>query len=192
MSSKERLLECLKIEDRLKRQVSIAAIITEALEPLGITPVVVGGLAVEFYTLGQYSTMDIDFVGAINVEMKKIMSELGFVRDGRYWRVPGTDIMTEFPSDELDGSVEKVKVVEYEGKKAYFIGIDDLILNRSQEAKHWKDLDSEQWAMNLMLAYYDDMDWPYCHKTANKLDCLDKFEEIQRKVKSIKNQMDKK
>ena len=56
---------------------SIAGIITKALEPLGIIPVVVGGAAVEFYTLGQYATMDIDFVGIIDDEMKEVMAEFG-------------------------------------------------------------------------------------------------------------------
>lgn len=60
MSLKDDLLKCADIKDRVKRQVSIAGIITRALEPLGITPIVVGGSAVEFYTFGQYATMDID------------------------------------------------------------------------------------------------------------------------------------
>lgn len=58
MSLKDELLECIAIRDRLERQVGIAGIITEALKPLGITPIVVGGTAVEFYTLGQYATLD--------------------------------------------------------------------------------------------------------------------------------------
>jgi len=185
MSSKQDLLACLKIEDRLKRQVCIASKITQALEPLGITPVVVGGLAVEFYTLGQYSTMDIDFVGATTDEMKQTLAEMGFERAGRYWRIPDTDIMIEFPSEILAGSINKIEPVEYEDQRVYFIGIDDLILNRCQEAKHWKDLNSEEWAKNLMVAYYSDVDWPYCHKTANELGCLDKFEEIQHRARSI-------
>ncbi|PKM83135.1 MAG: hypothetical protein CVU89_03135 [Firmicutes bacterium HGW-Firmicutes-14] len=101
MSLKKELLECLQIKDKNERQISIAGIITKALEPIGITPVVVGGAAVEFYTLGQYATMDMDFVGIINNEMKEIMAGLGFAKEGRYWRIPATDIMVEFPSDRL-------------------------------------------------------------------------------------------
>ena len=191
MSLKDDLLECNAIRDRLERQVSIAGIITEALKPLGITPIVVGGTAVEFYTLGQYATLDIDFVGIINDEMKKVLEEdLGFLKDGRYWRIPQTDIMIEFPSDELAGTADKVQPVEYGGRQAYFIGIEDIILNRVQEAKHWNYLDSAEWARTLMITHYDNIDWSYCHKKAHEYDCAEKFEEIQRSAKKIKKQMD--
>ncbi|MBU7007081.1 UbiD family decarboxylase [Phosphitispora fastidiosa] len=192
MSLKEDILACLQIQDKNKRQISIAGIITKSLEPLGIIPVVVGGAAVEFYTLGQYATMDIDFVGTINNEMKEVMASLGFEREGRYWRIPGTDIMVEFPSDKLVGSMDKVQPVEHNGQQAYYIGIDDLILNRVQEAKHWNDMGSKEWARTLMVAHYDDIDWSYCHKNASKFGCRDKLEEIQKEAKKIKRQMDEK
>lgn len=191
MSLKNQLLECLKIEDKTKRQICIAGIITETLEPLGITPIVVGGAAVGFYTVGQYSTMDIDFVGIINDDMKKKLSDLGFQKHGRYWRIPDTDIQIEFPSDKLVGNTDKVEPIEYNGKVAYFIGIDDLIINRVQEAEHWNDLNSFEWARTLMVSHYDLIDWPYCHKRANELYCKEKFEQIQRDAKKIKRQMDR-
>lgn len=189
MSLKDDLLKCVDIKDRVKRQVSIAGIITRALEPLGITPIVVGGSAVEFYTFGQYATMDIDFVGIINDEMKKALADLGFEKEGRYWRIPDTDIMVEFPSDKLVGTMDKVQPVEYEGNEAYYIGIEDLILNRVQEAEHWKDLSSAEWARNLMVTYYDDIDWSYCHKKAHEYECKKKFDEIQRAARKIRKMM---
>ena len=190
MSLKNDLLECLNIKDRLERQVSIAGIITATLEPLNIRPIVVGGTAVEFYTLGQYATLDIDFVGIINDKMKKALADLGFLKEGRYWRIPQTDIMIEFPSDELAGTIDKVQPVEFGGRKAYFIGIEDLILNRVQEAKHWNYPDSAEWARTLMITHYDNVDWSYCHKRVHEYDCAEKFEEIQRAAKKIKRQID--
>jgi hypothetical protein len=189
MSLRDDLINCIDIPDKVKRQVAIAGIITKALAPVRITPIVVGGAAVQFYTFGQYATMDIDFVGIINDEMKNILSGLGFIREGRYWWIPDTDIMVEFPSDKLAGNLDKVQPVEYDGNEAYFIGIEDLILNRVQEAEHWKDLSSAEWAKNLMVIYYNDIDWPYCHENANKSQCLKKFEEIQHQAKKINKQM---
>lgn len=190
MSAKNEIKECLKIENRIERQTAIAGIITKALEPIGVTPIIVGGTAVEFYTLGQYATMDIDFVGDTNDEMKRIMEELGFERQGRFWQIPGTDIMVEFPSAKLDGAMDRVQPVEYKGKCAYFIGLEDLILNRVQEAEHWNYSGSEEWAVNLMVSHYEDIDWSYCHKKANEYGCLKKFEKIQRDAKKIKKLMD--
>lgn len=83
--------------------------------------------------------------------MKKDLADLGFLKDGRYWRSPETDIMIEFPSDELAGTADKVQPVEYAGRQAYFIGIEDIILNRVQEAKHWNYLDSAEWARTYLV-----------------------------------------
>jgi hypothetical protein len=190
MSLKDELFESIKIKDKLERQITIAAIITEALEPVGITPIVVGGTAVEFYTVGQYATMDIDFVGVINEQMKMVLAELGFSKDGRYWRIPQTDVMIEFPSDVLVGDMDRVQPVEFGMRKAYFIGVEDLILNRVQEAKHWGYPESGEWARTLMVTHYDGIDWSYCHAKAHEYQCYEKFEEIQRFAKKIKRQMD--
>ncbi|MHB9095962.1 MAG: hypothetical protein ACYC21_14950 [Eubacteriales bacterium] len=80
--------------------------------------------------------------------------------------------------------------VEYKGKTAYFIGIEDLILNRVQEAEHGKDLNSTEWARPLMVTHYDNIDWSYCHERANEFSCREKFDEIQRLAGKIKKQMD--
>jgi len=65
-----------------------------------------------------------------------------------------------------------------------------LILNRVQEAKHWKDMGSKEWGRTLMVAHYDEIDWSYCHENASKFGCRDRLEEIQKEAKRIKRQMD--
>ncbi len=69
---REQLMNCVEIENRVKRQAGIAAVITKALESLGIKPIVVGGSAVEFYTQGQYATADVDFVSVITEEVPRM------------------------------------------------------------------------------------------------------------------------
>lgn len=191
MNLKEELLKCVDIENKVKKQVAIAGIITEALECLGIIPIVVGGAAVDFYTYGQYATADVDFVSVITEDVKKTMNDLGFVKKDKYWRIPDTDIMVEFPSDRLVGDLDRIEPVEFEGKTIYYIGLEDLILNRVQEAEHWKDLNSADWAQRLMASYYDKIDWSYCHKKSNEYGCMKKFEQIQRKAKKIKDKIDR-
>jgi len=182
---REQLMNCVEIENRVRRQAGIAAVITKALEPLEIKPIVVGGSAVEFYTQGQYSTVDVDFVAVITEEVKKTMNDLGFIKKDKYWRIPDTDIMVEFPSDLLVGDLDRIEPVEYNGQIIYYIGIEDLILNRVSEAEHLNDFSSHEWARSLMAAYYDMIDWSYCHRVAIQLQCAKKFEKIQREAKKV-------
>lgn len=57
------ILNALKKEnDPLRKALGVIAVLTEALEPEGIRPILVGGVALEFYTLGGYATKDIDLV----------------------------------------------------------------------------------------------------------------------------------
>jgi len=64
MEPREKIIEALKIEDHLKRQMYIAAIVSTEMEKRGTNTVMVGGSAVEFYTVANYLTRDIDFVAA--------------------------------------------------------------------------------------------------------------------------------
>ncbi len=36
-----------------------------------------------------------------------------------------------------------------------------------------------------MAAYYDMIDWSYCHRVATQLQCAKKFEKIQREAKKV-------
>ena len=57
------ILNALKKEnDPLRKALRVIAVLTEDLEPEGIRPILVGGVALEFYTLGGYATKDIDLV----------------------------------------------------------------------------------------------------------------------------------
>jgi len=60
-------------------------LLTKSLKPKGIRPVVVGGQALEFYTLGNYSTFDVDLVSTGSQEIGKVLENWGFEKFGRHW-----------------------------------------------------------------------------------------------------------
>jgi len=66
VNSSERLRELIKKatlnQDKLERQIYLAAAISSAFEKKGIQSVLVGGAVVEYYTAGEYTTVDIDMV----------------------------------------------------------------------------------------------------------------------------------
>lgn len=101
MGKQEQIIEAAKLEDPLKRQISVAAIVATELEKRGTSVVLVGGSAVEFYTVANYLTRDIDFVAARPDAIKDVMTELGFRNDGGSWYLSEHPVVVEFPKGPL-------------------------------------------------------------------------------------------
>jgi hypothetical protein len=59
---KRKLAEIVTKQDSVKRRLGVVAILTEALKKYAIRPVIVGGFAVELWTMGKYATLDIDLI----------------------------------------------------------------------------------------------------------------------------------
>lgn len=62
--------------------------LTRQVKPYGLEPIVVGGHALEFYTLGDYATADIDLVCPERAIVGQILEQAGFHREGRHWYRP--------------------------------------------------------------------------------------------------------
>ncbi|MEN6414772.1 MAG: hypothetical protein ABFC84_18700 [Veillonellales bacterium] len=85
----------------------------------------------------------------------------------------------DFPGSPLGGSWDKVLPVELDsGDIVYVISIEDIIVDRILAVKYWGD--SEEWAQYMMAAHYDDIDWEYCFKRADKELCLDGLEKMKK------------
>ena len=56
----ERLAAALALEHPTERKLAVVALIDEQVQRLGFRAIVIGGLAVEFWTHGAYATSDID------------------------------------------------------------------------------------------------------------------------------------
>jgi len=84
----KRRLQLLKQEqDPLKKSLLFLCIFTDALKSEDIKPILVGGRALEFYTLGGYATKDIDLVLNGRAEADIVLKEMGFQKQPgeRHW-----------------------------------------------------------------------------------------------------------
>lgn len=170
-----------KIEDPLRRRLYVCALVTTALPHSdGLPFVVVGGNALEFYTLGDYTTADVDLVSAKRSEIGNVLESWGFNRMGRHWYHAGVDVAIEVPDDNLAGSEEKITQVEIEGLNVYIIGVEDLIIDRVNAYVHWRSIDDGDWAKGLMALYKDEIDWDYLVTSA-------KTEEILETLNTLKS-----
>ena len=161
----------------LELQLTVAGVISEAFKMFGEIPVVVGGSAVEFYTLGSYTTRDIDMIVEDPEYIKTVMTGLGFCNEAGTWYLPTNPlVVVEFPKGPLAGDSKRIQPVQLPNKHtAYLISLEDIIIDRTLAAKYWTD-GSEEWVRFMMVAHYDEIDWKYLRQVAKQELCLDTLE----------------
>ena len=168
--------------DDLYKKIAIMAVVTKALKELNVKPIIVGGQAVEFYTSGGYTTMDIDMICEVSIlKIDSKLKPLGFIREGKYWTLKDSDIAIEVPSGPLAGSRDKITEVEVEkGLNVYLIGIEDIIIDRLNSYKYWNVESDKEWIIGMIFVNYEDIDWKYLLNRAEK-------EGTQEKLADFKN-----
>jgi len=174
--------------DKIYKNIALTAVITEALKERNIRPIIVGGQAVEFYTAGGYSTMDVDLVTPASIkEIDPIIKDLGFKKEGKYWTYEQLDFALEIPGSDLAGDYDKVNEIEIEGLKAYIIGIEDIIIDRLNRYKFWKEYADQEWIVGMIYLNYEDIDWDYLYQKSESEKTLEELKEFKKIVdKKIK------
>lgn len=119
-----------------ERMLEVASVVEVVAAPLGIHPVVVGGVAVYFWTASdEFLTYDIDVVMEVPKQLADLLARLGFARtaDGRHWLLEGTDVFLEAPSARLDDDALVTKVELPSGRTASILSRVDVLLDRLDE-----------------------------------------------------------
>jgi hypothetical protein len=128
-----------------KAIIEIAAIIASHLEEYGISVVLVGGLAVEFYSENLYLTRDIDLVDTSYqspTSMQQAMRALGFFKQGRVYVNETTNVSVEFPSAPLsvgEELIQRTTIVDTSAGKIPILLAKDVIKDRLAAYFHWND-----------------------------------------------------
>lgn len=157
-----------KTKSPLKKQLLIASLITYMLESKGKElPVVIGGCALSYYSREVYFTADIDFAYADREAMDKVLKDIGFIKQGRYWVNDELEIAIEVPASVLITEDAKVEIVEIgKGLKCRIIGVEDLIIDRLNACKHWNSQTDCEMSELLIYRYFDELDWKYLENKA--------------------------
>lgn len=133
---KKELKAAAEIKEYPKRHIKIVLVIKKALADFIIEPVLVGGGAVEFYTMGAYTTGDIDLVAPSGKDIVERLKLLGFEKKGKNFVSNKLNIFLEFPSASLSHN-EKYNELDIDGDKIRIISIEDLIVDRLNAFKWW-------------------------------------------------------
>jgi len=99
MNIKDILSKIAATEAPLARQLMMMGLVTRLLEDRGKpAPVLIGGLALSYYTREVYFTADIDLAYSDRDALDAVLQELEFERKGRYWVHAGMDMAVEVPT----------------------------------------------------------------------------------------------
>jgi len=189
---KDKLERIKQLNNRLDKALYFTALLTKELENSGVVPVLVGGGALEFYTQGNYMTLDIDLVVPGRDAIKSVIEMFGFSRSPgeKSWYSEELQLSVEVPDDTLAGSMERIVAVEVEeGLTVYIIGVEDLIIDRLNAYKWWNSLNDGQWATAVVYIHYDDIDFKYLRQRAGEEGVLDELEEVLSQTEKIKTRI---
>lgn len=187
---KKKLQLLVSEKDPLKKSLALLAVLTEALKAQDIRPILVGGRALEFYTLGGYATRDIDLVTNGRTQVGSILQKMGFLkRPGeRHWYHEELDLALEIPDDTLAGNIDKLTTLEIDGMDCSIIGVEDLIVDRLSAAKFWKSASDAQWAARLLALHVDELDPNYLRQAAEKAEVEDFLEKAWQQSQAFLSQ----
>lgn len=147
-------------------------VISSVLKTVGIHPILVGGHAVELYTFGYYTTVDVDLVLNGSNLAGEVLVQLGFdpkSADHSHWYYATLDLAIEIPDSVLAGSMDKISEFNVDDEKVDVIGIEDLILDRLRAGVAWNspsDLDMATYLLNAYLPQ-GTLDVEYLKEAAN-------------------------
>lgn len=123
----------LRLENETERKLAIAALIDDAVRELGFRAIVIGGVAVEFWTRGAYSTADIDLYLPHGPAVDERLAALGLHREGRHWVDAEHDVLIEAPASFPAPAEEVTEVRLSTGQTALVLSPEDVLVYRLHE-----------------------------------------------------------
>ena len=139
------------LSDQTERLLEVAAIVAEALSDVA-EPVVVGGLALAYWSDSAFRTGDIDVVVPRPPEFQERLASLGFEQAGREWILSGHDIIFEAPGAALEPGDEAEAVELPSGRRVLVLSPEDLLLWRLREWIHWQSVSGFEQAAYLFAS----------------------------------------
>lgn len=181
----KRRLSSLDKKNKYETMIKTAAIITKMLEKYSIKPIVVGGLSVEIYTQGNYTTRDIDFVSDGFMIIEELLTSLDFLKDGRHFYRKDKEVAIEIPDNHLEGDMNKVVKVNIDKELyIYLISLEDIIIDRLRATLQWRSEEDAIWGFKLLANNFEDVDVSYIEK---RLQVKQEKKEFEDWVKQIRN-----
>jgi hypothetical protein len=156
VSSGNALAEALALENETERKLAVVSLIDRQVQRIEWRAIVIGGLAVEFWTRGAYSTTDIDLYLPHGPAVDDLLAELGFQRQGRHWVIPEHDLFIEAPASFPAESEEVYEITLRSGYRVLLLSLEDVLIDRLHQFVSGGHRDVASQALSLLGA--EDLD----------------------------------
>ncbi|TLZ52084.1 MAG: hypothetical protein E6K18_03480 [Methanobacteriota archaeon] len=154
--------------DQTQYRLYFAAILADAAAIPTDDFIVVGGSAIEIYTVGEYTSGDIDIVSSEHDNLRTVMRSWGFKRDGSVWTDEELGLVVDLNPSPYTGDIQKTSVMPTPFGSIRLAAIEDLLVKRLASAKFWKVRGDFDHAKLLAVAFRDRIDWEYVQAFAQK------------------------
>ncbi len=151
-------------------------------------PVIVGGEAVEIYTQGAFTSLDIDIKSSLEGLVDCLEKELGFERMQHNFFNKNPLLAVEWQGAALEEGHEaesRVRKLSIDGTIIGIIGLEDLIIDRLNAAKFSRHNESYEQAKSILAGARIgglDYDATYAEKRAAHDDVLDTYQRMLQDV----------
>lgn len=131
----------------------LAAYVCSHLQGNGINVVLSGGGCAAIHSQGQYVSYDLDFIenlGSSRRKLRRVLAEIGFEEQGRYFRHADTDFFLEFPAGPLavgDEPPRELVVLHFETGDLTTLSPTDCVKDRLAAYFPWNDLECLEQAL---------------------------------------------
>ncbi|MHB8996422.1 MAG: hypothetical protein ACYC63_14355 [Armatimonadota bacterium] len=180
------LEELLSIDDAFERRLLLAALLQEALEDKSA---IVGGHAVEAYTLGDYATGDVDLVVFSKAPVAAILQAWGFLQQGRIYWHEQLGVAVDLIGERLAGDWGRVVQLEVHDHYAAVIGPEDLIIDRLNGCVHWNSEEHCAWAERLARRQRGNLDLHYLRDRAAEEGVDEMWQKILEKLDNASDEI---
>ncbi len=132
----------------------LAFIIGKTMKDNGINAVLVGGSVVSFYTENKYMSYDLDYISSHNAtEISHVLSQIGFKKEGRYYKHENTDFFIEFPAGPVsvgDTILDDFNEIETQDGYVKLLKPVHAVMDRLAAFYYWSDWQSLKQAIMII------------------------------------------
>jgi hypothetical protein len=173
-----------------ERILYVAALLSREMEGTKDPAIVVGGSAIEVYTSGRYVSEDLDIV-TDRIRAIPIVESWGFVPEGRIWWRSDWKIAVDLVGSNYTGSRIRTQLIQTKYGPVRLAGVEDLVIKRLAEAKHWRSEEALRQAIMLSSEYSGRMDEAYLDDRARREDVVDILADLRSRIGRLPSSAEK-
>jgi len=147
-------------------RIHFAALLASAAQVGPDDFIVVGGSAIEFHTVGEYTSGDVDIVSSRSDDLRKVLHQWKFTGGPRVWLNEDVGIVVDLVEYPYTGDLARTQVYSTLYGTIRVAAVEDLLVKTLASAKHWKIPGDIDHAKLLALLYRDRLDWDYVREYA--------------------------